>query len=678
LKFQKITNKSQTSEKERKSMKNFKWSLFFLVFIGIAFIVGAFRLTDGGLPLAIWSGVGLLFILLASMGFVFSSLYVKARGNLAYLKTGKGGAKVIKDGGMIIVGFLHEIIPVSLETMKIVVKREGKQALITLDQLRAEVTAEFYIRVKADDTGIGTAARTLGDKISAQAGGLRGRDIPRGDLLEAQTAAVTGLEQEKLVDALRTVAARKSLYDLNFDRESFKKQLIEVVKNGLEENGLELEDVTISSLDQASANHLDPQNTFDAIGLKNLRQIVSEAAIAENQFKRTAELEINKQNVLTEQTILQQNQELAFKTADQGREVRTYQAQQEKMAAVAEIQTAEDVAKRGINKEQVIELETVGKDQAIAVASKKKEEAEQTAAVAKDQAIELAERAKQIAIAKAEKEKADAEAARALADQEREKATQGVKTVEVVAAAEREKEQTVIAQKAVSEKEKIAKEIAADAAAYAKVKEATATKESAVLNAEATVTEAKAGKEAAVLNAEGQKATSLIPVEVTNREVEVEKKRVVEVTIPELEARSANAKIAFELEVRKLEIEAKQAIGVALATAMGEALGSANLNVYGGPDTVARIMQSFMAGQEMGKYAEGVMVTTPEEVKDTVRDLVGSVSGGLKGLAEMGAAAIKSATGKDIDPDALLKAINKVVADPKAAAKVAEAAPEEA
>jgi flotillin len=659
-------------------MKNFKWSLLLLVSIGVAFIVGSFRFTDGGLPLAIWSGVGLLFILLASMGFVFSSLYVKARGNLAYLKTGKGGAKVIKDGGMIIVGFLHEIIPVSLETMKIVVRREGKQALITLDQLRAEATAEFYIRVKADDTGISTAARTLGDKISAQAGGLRGKDIPRGDLLEAQTAAVTSLETEKLVDALRTVAARKSLYDLNFDRESFKKELIAVVKTGLEENGLELEDVTISSLDQASVEHLDPQNTFDAIGLKNLRKIVSEAAIIENQFKRTAELEINQQNVTTKTAILQQDQDLAFKTADQGREVRTYQAKQEKDAAVAEIQTSEDIAKRGITKEQVVELEGVAKDQAIAVANMKKGEAEQTASVAKEQAIELAVRAKQIAIAKAEKEKADSEAARALAEQEKEKATQGVITVEVIAKANRDKDQAVIAQEAISKKEQIAKEIAADAAAYARVKDATAAKDSAVLTAEATVTEATANKQAAVLSAEGQKATQLIPVEVTGREVEIAKQRVMEVTIPELEAKSKNEKIAFELEVRKLEIEAKQAIGVALATAMGEALGSANLNVYGGPDTVARIMQSFMAGQEMGKYAEGVMVTTPEEVKDTVKDLVGSVSGGLKGLAEMGAAAIKNATGKDIDPDALLKAINKVVADPKAAVKVAEAAPEEA
>jgi hypothetical protein len=103
---------------------------------------------------------------------------------------------------------------------------------------------------------------------------------------------------------------------------------------------------------------------------------------------------------------------------------------------------------------------------------------------------------------------------------------------------------------------------------------------------------------------------------------------------------------------------------------MGEALGSANLNVYGGPETVARIMQSFMTGQEQGKYVAGLLETTPGVVTDAAQDLVGAATSGLKGIGEMGAALVKKYAGVDIDPAEVEKAVAKLVAkhQPKPAA----------
>ncbi len=92
-----------------------------ILLIGIALIVmaGMYRNESSAL---FWLGgsVGLIFFFLGGIGLIFSNLYIKARGNLAFFKTGQGGPKVIKDHGSVVISFLHEVIPVSLETMNLV------------------------------------------------------------------------------------------------------------------------------------------------------------------------------------------------------------------------------------------------------------------------------------------------------------------------------------------------------------------------------------------------------------------------------------------------------------------------------------------------------------------------------------------------------------------------------
>lgn len=59
---------------------------------------------------------------------------------------------------------LHSKTPVNLETMRLEVKRDGQNALITGDNLRADVHAEFYIKVERDEESIIAAATSLGTK----------------------------------------------------------------------------------------------------------------------------------------------------------------------------------------------------------------------------------------------------------------------------------------------------------------------------------------------------------------------------------------------------------------------------------------------------------------------------------------------------------------------------------
>ena len=579
-----------------------------MLFAGMA-IIGVSILFFKGLTLAIWSGVGLGLIILAGIGLIFSSLYVRARGNLAYVKTGKGGLKVIKDHGSIVIGFLHEIIPVSLETMKIIVTRDKRDSLITLDKLRAEVVAEFYIRVKADDNGISTAARTLGDKISAAVGGGRAKksaaDLDGESLLRAQQHAITDLEREKLIDALRTVAAKSTLEDLNLKRGEFKETVMEVVKDGLEQNGLELEDCTISALDQAPKEIMDPNNTFDAQGLKNLQKTISEQSVAENKFRRDAEFEIKQKDVETRKGILSQDQDLKFKEADQGREVRAYEAEQNKSASVAELQNEEEIGRRAIEKDKSIELEAVKSDQEIATKLVAKEQAVETANVEKVKTVEVAERDKEIAIAKKNAEKAEAEQFRQEAESGAEKARQDVETVKVRETSDRQKAKQIIDKQAEIEKVRQEEQMMADVQAYATAKEAEGRKLAAEADYEAKTKGAEADLVEKTKKAEGIKAEQMVPVGVASKQVEVDTDRVENVLKPELAAKAEHQKVSVELKLGELQIAAQKDIGIAMAQAIGQMTSKADMTIFGDPETLANMTEKFNKGLGIGNIADG-------------------------------------------------------------------------
>ena len=131
-------------------------------------------------------------------------------------------------------------------------------ALITKDNLRVDLSAEFYIKVQANADDILQAARSLGAR-------------------NVQPQAVSELVQEKLVSALRTVAATKDLVELHSKRDEFASSVQAIVTHDLASNGLTLESVTISALDQTDPTQLQERNVFDAQGLRKIAEITQKA-----------------------------------------------------------------------------------------------------------------------------------------------------------------------------------------------------------------------------------------------------------------------------------------------------------------------------------------------------------------------------------------------------------------
>jgi flotillin len=60
---------------------------------------------------------GTVLLIVGAVCLVVTRLYRKASASMAFVRTGQGNAKVIRDGGTIVIPVLHQVIPVSLETM---------------------------------------------------------------------------------------------------------------------------------------------------------------------------------------------------------------------------------------------------------------------------------------------------------------------------------------------------------------------------------------------------------------------------------------------------------------------------------------------------------------------------------------------------------------------------------
>ncbi|MBO6936382.1 MAG: hypothetical protein JJ863_15530 [Deltaproteobacteria bacterium] len=577
-----------------------------LFLFGVACLAGPFAAELAGHPLSGGAQLvayitGSVVLVLASILGVFTRLYQKTKASEAFVRTGAGGRKVIMDGGAIIVPFVHELVRVSLETLKLRVIRQNEDALITQDKLRADIHAEFFVRVQPDRESILQASRSLGERMTDE-------------------SAVRALVEDKLVSALRTAAAMKTLEQLNSERDEFLTEVMKLVENDLLSNGLILETVTISRLDQTDEAFLKESNIFDAQGRRKIAEITQTNLTERNRLVREGEQARKAQDVQTQQRVLDLEQT--------EREARARQAAE---IAKVEAETDQAAKAKAIAATREVELAEIRKAEALEVASREQQ-----------RSVEIAEREKQERIAEAERKRAAAERALAEAEAERELARQRVETVKVTEEAERQKARAVLEAQAQAETAFVAEQRKADADAYTRQKQAEAQKLSADAEAEAIRKKAEAEAEAERQKALGDKAKAMVPVEVQRAQVDVDRDRVETVVKPELEAREKHGKVAQEFEIEKLRVAADKEVQVAFAEASATLFSKLEATLYGTADDVTRIMESVVRGQRVAKTLEGFVDAADPQTLTALRALAGKALGGIGKVSEKGAALIAS------------------------------------
>jgi uncharacterized membrane protein YqiK len=443
----------------------------------------------------LWSA-GAFLVALVILGMILARLYRRASKEISFVRTGFGGEKVIMNGGALVLPVLHEIIPVNMNTLRLEVRRANEQALITRDRMRADVTAEFYVRVKPTADAVANAAQTLGLKT-----------MNPSELKE--------LVEGKFVDALRSVAAEMAMEELHEKRVDFVQKVQHVVSEDLLKNGLELESVSLTGLDQTAFEHFNPQNAFDAEGLTKLTQAIESRRKIRNDIEQETDLAIKKKNLEAEQAKLhiqreeeyarlEQEREISIRRASQMAEISREQSEKKREAEEAKIASQREIDIKRINSERDIENETIQKDRAVREMDIAKQRAIEEAEIERQKAVELAAQEKAIAVAeKSEAEsqaKAEADKARALAVKQEEI----VITVRQTEQAERAKQVELIMARQLAEKDAIRLLVTAESEKKAAQDQAEALRLAAQGQADKERLAAKGTAEAEILLAEAK------------------------------------------------------------------------------------------------------------------------------------------------------------------------------
>ncbi len=425
---------------------------------------------------------GVIIIALMVLGFILSRLYKRTSKEISFVRTGFGGQKVIVNGGAMILPVLHEVMPVNMKTLKLEVRRTNEQALITRDRMRIDVMTEFYVRVQSTSEAISNAAQTLGMKTM------------NPDQLKQ-------LIEGKFVDSLRAVAAEMAMEELHEKRVDFVQKVQQVVSEDLLKNGLELESVSLTGLDQTSREFFNPDNAFDAEGLTKLTEAIETRRKKRNDIEQDTNVAVANKNLEAERkkleigkeeeyARLQQQREIEIRRAAQQAEISREQAEKKQEADQAQIEATQQVDMSHIFAGRVVAEENIEKERLI----KEKE-------IAMSKAVELSEQDRAIAIAEKSKEQsvAQAEADKARSDAVREE--ERVHTVRETETAEREKSVELVQASQAAEREAIKIKVAAEANKQVAEDQAEAIRTLANAEADKNRIEAEGAAEAKKLHA---------------------------------------------------------------------------------------------------------------------------------------------------------------------------------
>ncbi len=658
---------------------------FIVIAAGLALIVFGLLGPALGAPIQTLAGLLImicgLLVTLVGLGLTFMGFYRRTSADQAFVRTGQGGKHVVLDGGIPVYPLIHRIIEINLKTMKLGVNPRGANALITRDNLRANVLAQFYIRVQADTEHILNAARSLGEN-------------------SINERAVEELVSEKLTSALRAIASQMDLFDIHTQRDQFAERVKEHVKDDLEANGLLLESVTISELDQTDPAELSDNNVFDAQGKRKITEITAAAMVERNNLERTAEQARKLKDVETRQQILglerqqaeaeaQQQTEIAKVRADNERESQEAVIVQQRQIELARIEKEKQVQAQEIARQQAVEIARTQQEQAVQAAQIVRDQALQTATVEREKSVSVAERQKQIAVAQQETARAKAEEEALSAQADREKASQQVVTVTQLAEADRDANKKLIAARQEIEQSKLRQQTGADVEAYTRIKQAEAERESAVQQAEARLQMAEAEAQARELVARGEKAQQMVAVEVNREQVTVDEAKVA-VERQQLENRQQFAQAGIQLEVQKLTIQADRDVQMEFAKAMANFLSSGHMTLYGTPETanmmidnmakgfgLRSMINSFVNGPDDGANGNGANLPAVRSTNgngngtDAVGALLSQV-GGLLGpaLAKVTGGANSNSAQTSEDTEAIAQ---RLASDPKLLAALRDA-----
>jgi uncharacterized membrane protein YqiK len=597
-------------------------------------------MADLSVLMPIITGIGIFFVIIMGIAILFKAFYIKVDQGTALIVNDMSSKPKVHFTGALVYPIIYkkEFMKISLITLE--VDRRGNDGLICEDNMRADITVAFYLRVNETTEDVLRVAKSIGvDRASD-------RD------------AVDQLFSAKFSEALKTVGKKFEFVQLFENRIDFREKIIEVIGDDL--NGYVLEDVAIDYLEQTPKASLDPNNILDAEGIKKITEMTAIQNVRTNILERDEELAIKKKDVETVEAMLELQRQQADAEAKQEREVLTIRAREEaetmkiqeeerKKSESTTIMVDQNLAVQTENQKREVEVAEQNRQRAVAIEVEKVTRARDLEIVARKREVDLQTIEAEKAIEVEKKEIARVIEERVVVDKAVAIEEEKINEVRQVSEADRLKQVQVLGAEAQAEEEKIkhvkaaeAEELAAhhkateittlaqadleaaarEADAKKKLAEGIQAEQAASGLAEAKVQEAKADSlekeglaEARIISAKGeaeaaaQKDIGMVGAEVTREQFKAEAEGLVDKfsamgdmsdQAREHEEFRMSLETAFKEAIAS--IEAGKEIARENADVLATALKEANIDIVGGEQ---HFFDTFSKSLSLGKAIDG-------------------------------------------------------------------------
>jgi len=450
-------------------------------------------MADLSVLMPIFTSIGIFILVLIGLAALFKSFYFKVEQGTALIVNDMSSTPKVHFTGALVYPILYkkELMRISLITLE--VDRRGSDGLICADNMRADISVAFYLRVNETAEDVLKVAKSIGASRASDKG------------------AVHELFAAKFSEALKTVGKQTEFVQLFENRQEFREQIIEVIGDDL--NGYVLEDVAIDYLEQTPKSSLDPSNILDAEGIKKITELTATQNVRTNELERDEELAIKKKNVSTIEAMLELERQQKDAEARQQREILSIQAREEaetrkiqeeerRKAEQTHIQVVQDLAVQTENQKREVEVAEQGRQRAVAIEQERVTRARDLEVVSREREVSVEEVLAQKAVEVEKKEIANVIRERTIVDKTVAVEEERINEVREVSEADRAKQVQVLAAEAQAEEDKV-KEITA-----AKAQEQAAQHKATEITtlADARLAEANRDSDAKKVLAEGIKA----------------------------------------------------------------------------------------------------------------------------------------------------------------------------
>ncbi len=506
---------------------------------------------DAGL-IGVLTIAGVVIVFFLGILGMFKAFYNKVPQGTALIVNDLSSSPKVHFTGAIVYPVIYkkELMKISLITLE--VDRRGKDGLICRDNMRADITVAFYLRVNETPQDVLKVAKAIGAERASD------------------KAAVNELFNAKFSEALKTVGKQIDFVKLFENRQEFRDRIVEVIGNDL--NGYVLEDVAIDYLEQTSKASLDPSNILDAEGIRKITELTAAQNVITNELERNEQLAITKKNVETREAMLALERQQADAEARQKREIATIQAREQAETAKvqeeerlkseqARITTQESLDIREQNRMREVEVAEQNRQRAVVIEVEKVHRAKDLEIVSREREVELQRIDKEKALEIQRKDIANVIRDRIIVEKSVAQEEERIKEVREVSEADRSKQVKIIAAQAKAEEELVRQVKQAEA-------DETASKHKAV---EMTVT-AQAELEAAGKHSEAKKRMAE-GIEAERAAPGLADARVREVTAVALE-KEGMVKARVVAETMAAEAKGAQDKGMAQAKVLEENLSA--------------------------------------------------------------------------------------------------------